>query len=84
MKPYHPEKVKEQIAQELFQFQMDKSKIAQIGLLLFQIAPASEQNTPLFRFAFCGVARRLKIMEHCVDNIFSIRPLNENKFILLA
>lgn len=75
MKAYYTPNQKAQITQKFNRFQTDKSKLAEISILLQQIAPMTERHSNIFKFAFYGVGRRLRIMEQCITNVFTVRPI---------
>lgn len=77
---YYSQKEKEQIAKDFFRFQVDKSSLGTISMLLQQIAPPSQPKSDVFKFSYYGVGRRLRIMEQCVKNVFKIRPIESDTF----
>lgn len=69
---YSNEAIKK-IEEEFRLFQIDKSQYAEIIRLIMIIVNGVFPQTQLYHFAYYGLLRRIKILNKCVENIFSIR-----------
>lgn len=69
---YSNEAIKK-IEEEFRLFQIDKSQYAEIIRLIMIILDGVFPQTQLYHFAYYGLLRRIKILNKCVENIFSIR-----------
>ena len=70
---FYNDEVIKNIEEEFRLFLLDKSQYAEIAKLISIIAPNNTLQTQLYHFAYYGLLRRIKILNKCVENIFSIR-----------
>lgn len=71
--PFYNNEAIKKIEEEFRLFQIDKSQYAEIIRLIMIIVDGISPQTQLYHFAYYGLLRRIKILNKCVENIFSIR-----------
>lgn len=79
MKPYYSTAQKRQIAKEFHSLYYNKVPLVEINSLLLTIAPTNTAGTEIYQFCHYGIGRRLIIMHQCVQNVFDIRPIEQDE-----
>ena len=79
MKPYYSATQKRQIAKDFYSFCYNKVPLVKINSLLLTIAPTNTAGTEIYKFCYYGIGRRLIIMQQCVQNVFDIRPIEQDE-----
>jgi hypothetical protein len=72
----YPKNIRKKIEQEFRLFKSDKSKVTEITRLLWRIVPTNNPQEPIYKLAHYGLLPRLKILERCIENIFSVTPID--------